>query len=228
MYYHLKSMNSFDTNSCKNFVHQQFQLNALPSLMKYIEIPNTSRSYDVEWESNGLLAQAAEHLQKWIVGVGITGLRCEIIKDQGYSPLIFTQIPGTIDKTLLFYGHFDKQPPFTGWDEDLGPCKPVIKDGKLYGRGGADDGYATYGTMLAIKAVQEQGIPLPRCVMITEGDEESGSGHMPHYLQKLKDRIGTPEVTFCLDSGGSDYNRFWITNSLRGNLVGTLSVKILR
>lgn len=81
--------------------------------------------------------------------------------------------------------------------------------------------------MLAIKAVQEQGIPLPRCVMITEGDEESGSGHMNHYMEKLQSRIGTPEIIFCLDSGGIDYERLWITNSLRGNLVGTLRVRTL-
>lgn len=66
--------------------------------------------------------------------------------------------------------------------EGLGPTNPKVIDGKLYGRGGADDGYSTFCTILALKSLQEQNIPLPRCVMITEGDEESGSGHMPHYL----------------------------------------------
>ena len=106
----------------------------------------------------------------------------------------------------------------------MAPCKPVIRDGKLYGRGGADDGYATYGTMLAIKALKEQGVKVPRCVMITEGDEESGSVHMTTYLPKLKQRIGNPSVFFCLDSGTFDYQTFWLTNSLRGNLVATLRV----
>lgn len=121
----------------------------------------------------------------------------------------------------------DKQPPFTGWEEDLGPNKPVIKNGRLYGRGGADDGYSTYGAFLAIKAVQEQGIPLPRCVMITEGDEESGSVHMNHYMEKLKERIGNPDLIFALDSGVFDYERLWVTSSLRGNIVATLRVRTL-
>lgn len=109
----------------------------------------------------------------------------------------------------------------------MGATIPVIRDGKLYGRGGADDGYSTYGTMIAIKAVQEQNIPLPRCVMITEGDEESGSAHLFHYVDKLKERIGEPQVIFCLDSGTIDYDRFWLTNSLRGNLVATLRVQTM-
>lgn len=115
----------------------------------------------------------------------------------------------------------------TGWDEGKGPFTPVIENGKLYGRGAADDGYSTYSSLLAVKAVQEQGIPLPRIVMITEGDEETG-GHIEHYIQTLKDRIGTPEVIFCLDSGALDYERFWNTSSLRGYISGVLKVRILK
>ena len=109
--------------------------------------------------------------------------------------------------------------------QGLGPTIPKIIDGKLYGRGGADDGYATYSSMLSLKALQLQGIKLPRCVMITEGDQESGSGHLPHYLQKIKERIGTPSAFFCLDSGTLDYERMWLTNSLRGNMVASIKVK---
>lgn len=125
------------------------------------------------------------------------------------------------------YGHYDKQPPFTGWEEGLGPLIPVIRDDKLYGRGGADDGYATYGTIIAIKVLQDLGVPIPRCVMITEGDEESGSAHIQTYIVKLKERIGNPTLFFCLDSGALDYERMWITNSLRGVLMGTLRVDVL-
>jgi acetylornithine deacetylase/succinyl-diaminopimelate desuccinylase-like protein len=126
--------------------------------------------------------------------------------------------------TLFFYGHYDKQPPFTGWMEGIGPTEPKIIDNKLYGRGGADDGYSTYSTLLALKGLQEQGVKLPRCVMITEGDEESGSGHMNHYLDVLKERIGDPIAFFCLDSGTLDYDRLWLSTSLRGHLVATLKV----
>lgn len=114
-----------------------------------------------------------------------------------------------------------------GWFEGLDAIKPVIKDGKLYGRGGADDGYATYGTFLSILANQVQGVKLPRCVMITEGDEESGSAHMAAYLDHLKGRIGKPEICFCLDSGTIDYETFWLTNSLRGMLSCVVRVDIL-
>jgi acetylornithine deacetylase/succinyl-diaminopimelate desuccinylase-like protein len=117
-----------------------------------------------------------------VLNLQIKNLSCEIIKDEGYSPIIFTEIQGQIDQTLFFYGHYDKQPPFVGWMEGIGATSPKIIDGKLYGRGGADDGYSTYSTMLALKSLQEQGLKLPRLVMITEGDEESGSGHMTHYL----------------------------------------------
>lgn len=108
--------------------------------------------------------------------------------------------------------------------EGVGATNPKIIDGKLYGRGGADDGYSTYSTMLALKALQEQGVKLPRCVMITEGDEESGSGHMKHYLETLKEKIGDPFAFFCLDSGALDYDRVWLSTSLRGHLVATLKV----
>ena len=49
------------------------------------------------------------------------------------------------------YGHFDKQPPFEGWSEGKGPCIPVIEGDFLFGRGGADDGYSIYSSVLSVK-----------------------------------------------------------------------------
>ena len=174
-----------------------------------------------------MLDKAAAHVKAWVEGVGIKGLKTEIIKEKGLSPIIFTEIEGDLPVTIFYYGHYDKQPPFEGWREGLGPYTPVIVDGKLYGRGGADDGYSTYSTMISIKACQEQGIKLPRCVMITEGDEESGSAHMFEYMKLLKERIGNPTMLFCLDSGTLDYEGFWLTNALRGLVVATYTVEIL-
>jgi len=128
---------------------------------------------------------------------------------------------------VLLYGHYDKQPEFSGWEKDLDPWKPVIRDGKLYGRGGADDGYATFGSLTAIRALQEQGIPHAHCVILIEGCEESGSFDLPHYIELLADRIGSPDLVVCLDAECGNYDQLWCTTSLRGNLTGTLRVDVL-
>jgi acetylornithine deacetylase/succinyl-diaminopimelate desuccinylase-like protein len=135
--------------------------------MEFIKIPNLSRAYDPEWETNGLLLKAAEHIKGWVESLNIKGLTSEIITLEGKSPIVFTEVEGQLPYTIFYYGHYDKQPHMFGWFEGLGAITPVIKDGKLYGRGGADDGYSTYGTFLSILANQQQGVKLPRCVMIT-------------------------------------------------------------
>jgi acetylornithine deacetylase/succinyl-diaminopimelate desuccinylase-like protein len=95
----------------------------------------------------------------------------------------------------------DKQPPFEGWKEGFHPYKPVVVDGKLYGnnksylnisigRGGADDGYSIFATALAIKACQVHKLKHPRIIMLFEADEESGTGHIDYYIEKLRPRIG--------------------------------------
>ena len=155
-------MEGFSVDKCKECVEKVFKESIVESLCDYIKIPNLSRNYDAEWETNGELERAADHIKTWVEGQAIKGLSIEIIKHEHYSPLIFTEIAGDIpDRTILFYGHFDKQPHMEGWHEGKGALIPVIVDEKLYGRGGADDGYSTYSSMLAVKACQEQGIPLP-------------------------------------------------------------------
>jgi acetylornithine deacetylase/succinyl-diaminopimelate desuccinylase-like protein len=146
---------------------------------------------------------------------------------EGRTPLLFIDIPGASDDVVLLYGHYDKQPEMIGWADDLGPWEPVIKDGKLYGRGGADDGYATFGSLTAIRALQEQGIPHAHCVVLIEGCEESGSFDLPYYIDLLGDRIGSPGLVVCLDAECGNYDQFWCTTSLRGNLTGTLRAEVL-
>lgn len=142
----------------------------------YIKIPNLSRSFDPDWNTNGLLMQAANHITNWIKSQNVLGLKLDLLQEKGRTPLIFIEIDGTQkdSPTVLLYGHIDKQPHFTGWEEGLGPVTPVIRDGKLYGRGGADDGYSGYAAILAIKACQEQKVSHPRCIIFLEADEESG------------------------------------------------------
>jgi acetylornithine deacetylase/succinyl-diaminopimelate desuccinylase-like protein len=137
------------------------------------------------------------------------------------------EIPGQSDECVLLYGHLDKQPEMTGWSPDLGPWTPILRDEKLYGRGGADDGYAAFASLTAIRAVQEQGLPHARCVVVIEACEESGSYDLPYYMEALADRIGIPNLVICLDSGCGNYDQLWSTTSLRGVAAGTLTVELL-
>jgi acetylornithine deacetylase/succinyl-diaminopimelate desuccinylase-like protein len=166
-------------------------------------------------------------LEAWCRQQPIKDMQVEIVRIEGRTPILFIDIPGQSDDVVLLYGHYDKQPEFSGWDEDLDPWTPVIKDGKLYGRGGADDGYATFGSLTAIRALQEQGVPHAHCVVIVEGCEESGSFDLPYYIDLLEDRIGSPDLVVCLDAECGNYEQLWCTTSLRGNLTGTLRADVL-
>ncbi|EGR34265.1 hypothetical protein IMG5_018610 [Ichthyophthirius multifiliis] len=211
------------------FVEKKWHQEIQPTIEEYIRIPNMSKSFDPEWNTNGLQEKAANLLFEWAKKQDLKNATYELIKDADKSPLIYIEVPGTTDntETVLMYGHFDKQPPFTGWLEGLEFNKPVVIDDKLYGRGGADDGYSIFGAVTSIKACQEQGLPHSRCVIMIEGDEESGSTHFPLYLEKLRHRLGEISVVFCLDSGALNYEQFWTTSSLRGAVMLTLNVKVL-
>ncbi len=199
----------------------------LPTLCDYVRIPNKSPNFDADWEKHGHMDRAAEMLAAWCRAQPIRGMTVEIVRLPGRTPVLLCEVPGQLDDTVLLYGHFDKQPEFTGWAEGLSPWEPVLKDGKLYGRGGADDGYAVFASLAAIRALQEQGLPHARCVVLIEGCEESGSVDLPHYVEALAGRIGTPSLVICLDAECGNYEQFWCTTSLRGNLTGTLSVRVL-
>jgi len=199
----------------------------IPELCEYIKVPNKSPMFDPDWEKHGHMEDAVAMLEKWCKEQPIKGMQTEIIRLEGRTPILFMEIPGDSDDVVLLYGHYDKQPEFSGWDDDLDPWTPVIKDGKLYGRGGADDGYAVFGSLTAIRALQEQGIPHARCIVLIEGCEESGSFDLPHYIDHLGDRLGTPSLVVCLDAECGNYDQLWCTTSLRGNLTGNLQVEVL-
>lgn len=203
----------------------------VPHLCRYIEIPNVSPNFDADWEANGHMERAVALVHDWCAARAIPGLQIDVQRLPGRTPLIVVEIPASdpalADRTVLLYGHLDKQPEMTGWREGLGPWTPVIEDGRLYGRGGADDGYAAFASLLAIEAAHADGIPYARCVLLVEASEESGSPDLPAHLAALADRLGSPELVVCLDSGCLDDDRLWITTSLRGLAAGTLTVEVL-
>jgi acetylornithine deacetylase/succinyl-diaminopimelate desuccinylase-like protein len=203
----------------------------VPILHEYIAIPNVSPDFDPRWRENGHMAKAVDLISGWCRDRPIPGLTVEVLELDGCTPMIMMEIPAagdaSADDTVLLYGHLDKQPEMEGWREGLGPWIPVLDGDRLYGRGGADDGYAAFASLTAIEAVHAAGGSHTRCVVLIEASEESGSPDLPAYVEALADRIGTPSLVVCLDSGCIDYDRMWVTTSLRGMVSGTLEVDIV-
>ena len=204
----------------------------LTSLSEFVSIPALSPIFDEAWETSGHLDAAVEHVRRWLVARDIEGATAEILRLPGKSPVLLFDVPPTEGVradagTALLYGHLDKQPPVGGWGEGLGPWTPVLRDGRLYGRGAADDGYSGYAATAAIEAVRAAGGPHARCVVLLETSEESGSPDLPAYLERYADKLGAVSLVVCLDSGGQDYERLWLTSSLRGLASTTVTVKVL-
>jgi len=227
-----KTAAALDLAAVKEHVDRTWDQEIVPQLIDYIAIPNKSPLFDKQWVEHGYMEQAVTLIADWCGKRAIAGLQLEIVRLEGRTPLIFMEIPAfgreADGDTVLLYGHLDKQPEMAGWREDLGPWKPMLEDNKLYGRGGADDGYAAFASLTAIEAVQKFGGSHKRCVVMIEAGEESGSPDLPAYIDHLTPRIGEVSMVVCLDSGAGDYERLWSTTSLRGMIAGDLRVDILR
>lgn len=207
----------------------------IPALQDYIRVPAKSPGFDSRWVEHGHLEAVVRQAAQWVERQQVEGLQLEIVRltdAQGRprTPLLWFEVPATragSTETVVMYGHLDKQPEFNGWRSDLGPWTPKLEDGRLYGRGGADDGYAVYASITALKSLQRAGVSHPRVVGLIETCEESGSYDLPHYLEALRPRLGDVGLVVCLDSGAGNYDQLWLTTSLRGLAVGTLKVEVL-
>ncbi|MEQ1817639.1 MAG: M20/M25/M40 family metallo-hydrolase [Terricaulis sp.] len=215
----------------RKFVDEIWNAEVVPTLTTYIAIPNKSASFDPDWERNGHMEKAVELFVSWAKSKlpDLPGATLSVERLPGRTPLIFIDVPGATKSadTVLLYGHLDKQPEMTGWAEGKGPWVPVLEGDKLFGRGGADDGYAMFGALSALLALKAQDVPHKRAVVVIEASEESGSPDLPFYMDALADRIGKVSLVVCLDSGCGDYERLWLTTSLRGMVGGTLRVDVL-
>lgn len=219
-----------DSELSKEFIDNLWDERIVPTLSEYIKIPAKSPSFDDNWNQNGYIRQAAEMIADAARKIPVKNAAIDVLQLEGRTPLIYIDIPATdsSDSTFLFYGHYDKQPEFEGWHDHLGPWKPVIQNDRLYGRGGADDGYAIFATLAAIAALDEQNVTRPRCVALIEGCEESGSFDLPYYLDHLADLVGKPDLLICLDAECGNYDQLWLTTSLRGMISSTLRVDVLK
>ena len=219
-----------NSSKIKEYVYLNWDQFIIPLLQNYIKIPNKSPAFDAEWEANGYMRQAAELFFDSVDAYQLHNAKKKIVTLPNRTPVITVDVPATHGSggNVLLYGHYDKQPEFIGWKEGLGPWMPVIENNRLFGRGGADDGYALFGALSAIAALENADIPHPRCLILIEGCEESGSFDLPFYLEELLDDIGKPDLLVCLDAECGNYDQLWLTTSLRGMLSGTLNVEVLR
>ncbi len=224
----MNKSSAVDARRAESLVANLFADSVLPALTEYIKIPNKSPDFDPDWAEHGHMRDAMNLIVEWCNANAIEGMQLEVIELPGRTPLLFIEVPGQVDDTVLLYGHMDKQPEMTGWDEGLGPWQPVLRGDRLYGRGGADDGYSTFASLCALKVLEDQGVPHARCVVVIEGSEESGSSDLPAYIDHLSGRIGQPSLVVCLDSGAGNYDQLWCTTSLRGMVLGNLHVEVIR
>jgi acetylornithine deacetylase/succinyl-diaminopimelate desuccinylase-like protein len=216
-----------DLDRLQASIRRSWDASILDRLIAYVRIPNKSPMFDPQWESNGHMEAAVQLMADWCRAQPVPGMRVEIRRLPGKTPVLLVDVPGELPGSVLLYGHLDKQPEFTGWSAGLGPWDPVLRDGKLYGRGASDDGYAVFSSLTAIAALKEQKVPLARCVLLIEASEESGSVDLPAHLEALGDAIGDPTLVICLDAECGNYDQVWCTTSLRGNMVGRLHVRVL-
>jgi acetylornithine deacetylase/succinyl-diaminopimelate desuccinylase-like protein len=216
-------------------IDSQWNDDIVRELTSYIAVPAKSPHFDPEWQVHGHIEKVIQQACAWVKRQPVQGLAAEIVRLPGRTPLLYFEVPASGEhigaqagaSTVMLYGHLDKQPEMTGWREGYGPWTPRFEDGKLYGRGGADDGYAVYAALAALGALDAEGVPHARCVGIIETCEESGSYDLPAYLEALAPRLGAVDFVVGLDSGCGDYERLWATTSLRGLAAGTLTVQVL-
>jgi acetylornithine deacetylase/succinyl-diaminopimelate desuccinylase-like protein len=216
-----------DANTARSSIDHAWDQSIVPQLMDYIRIPNKSPTFDPDWEAHGHMEAAVQLMRRWAEAHALPGMHVEVLRLPGRTPVLMIDVPGQVDDCVLMYGHLDKQPEFTGWSDGLEPWTPVLRDGKLYGRGGADDGYALFASLTALRTLQEQRVPHARAVILIEASEESGSPELPQHMAALGDRIGSPTLVVCLDAECGNYEQLWATTSLRGNLIATLQAEVL-
>ncbi|MTD58333.1 M20/M25/M40 family metallo-hydrolase [Amycolatopsis pithecellobii] len=224
-------MRPVEQTNVRETVARLWETDVLPSLSELVRIPALSQAFDPDWAANGHLASAVGHVRGWVAGRRLPGATLDVVSVEGRSPALLIDVPatpGAEDRgTVLLYGHLDKQPPVGGWSEGLGPWQPVVRGEKLFGRGAADDGYAGYAATTALEAVHAAGGSHARSVILLETGEESGSPDLPVYLEHLSARLGEVSLVICLDSGGNDYERLWLTTSLRGLAQVHVTVRVL-
>lgn len=224
-----------DRDAVSGLVARCWRDEIIGELERYIALPALSPAFDAGWEEAGHIEAAVRQVSVWMSSRPVAGMTVDVQRLPGRTPLVVAEVEpfglqpagGADASTVVLYGHLDKQPEMTGWRDGLGPWTPVRDGDRLYGRGGADDGYAAFASIAAIEAVQAGGGSHSRCLVLIEASEESGSPDLTAHLDALGERLGDVALLVCLDSGCATYDTLWLTTSLRGLVEATLRVDVI-
>lgn len=222
---------SLDLHAVRSAIDESWGDDVVDTLCDFIAVPNVSPAFDHDWAAHGHMERAVGLIHDWCAGRSVDGMTVETLRLDGRTPIVLCEIPATqsslAEDTVLLYGHLDKQPEMTGWRDGLGPWTPVLDGDRLYGRGGADDGYSAFAALTAVEALRAAGGDHGRLLVLIEASEESGSPDLPAHLEALGDRLGDVSLVVGLDSGAASYDRLWVTTSLRGVASVRLRVDVL-
>ena len=154
------------------------------------------------------------------------GFTAEVMDTEG-APVVFAERKGKTDKTLLFYNHYDVQPPEPLELWETPPFEPSLREGKLYGRGVSDDKGHIVSRLHAIDALLKTDGELPCNIkFIIEGEEETSSVHLHDFIRTNMDKL---KADACIwEFGGVDHREVPMEYlGLRGICYVELSVESL-
>lgn len=184
-----------------------------------IEMPSVSADgYDPKD-----VRSAGENLVEMIDGYGFENV--QLLESSEGHPAVFGELPAPEGApTVLLYAHYDVQPPGPSAEWTTPPFQPVEKDGRIFGRGSADD---KAGVVMHLGAIAAHGDDLPVGVQLFfEGEEEAGSGGLDEILNKHSDLL-KPDVIIIGDGGLWDTETPAVISSLRGVVAVKLELRTL-
>jgi acetylornithine deacetylase/succinyl-diaminopimelate desuccinylase-like protein len=166
-------------DSLRQIVHDRFA-DALADLQRLLRQPSVAASGEGITECAALVAAL----------FGAAGAEVTVVRSDGAAPLVIAEFAGARERALVFYNHYDVQPPEPLDEWTTPPFEPTVRDGHLYARGAADNKGDLTSRLWAVRALQAVRGRLPcRVRFVVEGEEEIGSVHFGHYVRENREAL---------------------------------------
>ncbi|OHB70574.1 MAG: hypothetical protein A2W23_00430 [Planctomycetes bacterium RBG_16_43_13] len=187
---------------------------AISKLNEYLKIPSVSAQ-------NSGIKESVAFLQRTFTEIGLDVKICEA----GGSPVVFASKNVGGNKTILFYNHYDVQPP-EPLDEWLSPpFEPTIRDGKIFARGVSDNKANLITRIAAVKTFKDVNTnPSVNIKFVVEGEEEVGSEHLPNFTMQYRNLLDT-DLCIWESASKDEVGRPQIILGCKGMVHGELVAK---